>query len=427
MGTNGQLSVSDVAVLNETGCSLLVEVCRHDGATAIDDRRLAELGHRCFRKSFVEQARRHGVLGLTLVQIERSNAFQRLAGDAREELSNALKHRRRRAALWLLERDRILSLFARSDLHPVVLKGAALCTTAYGEPAEREFIDLDLLSGREDVSAALEVLAAAGYRCEMSLGARESYLDHHFHLPLRNPLGFYAELHWALTRPRSPFYLEPASFVERSVTVEGGDGVRIRVPRPEYLLLHVVVQNIQESFARLTRLVDVDRIVRFWPDLNWTEVRAEATRGGLDHALALSLQLARGLLGTPILAETLECIRPPPLVRFHLGLLRLETTLPERSQPRGWAEALLLKLWLVSCQRSRSRLLREVMRGSGDPMSWIWVPEASRGWKGGFVTGLRGLTKLVGLQALLYSSALARFLTGKRAGDQRPWRVRSSP
>ncbi len=427
MGTFGQQSVSDGPALNETGCSLLVESCRHDGATAIGHRRLAELDRASFRTSFLEQARRHGVLGLTLVLIERSNAFQRLADAAREQLLGALKLRRRRAALWLLERDRILSLLAQSDLRPVVLKGAALCTTAYREPAEREFIDIDLLIGRKHVSSALEILAASGYAFGMSAKARENYLVHHFHLPLRNPQGFHTELHWGLTRPSSPFYLDPASVMERSVTVEGRDGVQVRMPRPEDLLLHVVVQNIQEGFSRLSRLVDVDRIVRFWPHLSWAELRAQAARGGLDHALAVSLQLSRSLLGTPVPAETLECIRPPPLIRFHLNLLRLETSLRRGSQPRGWAKAQLLKLWLLSCRRSRLRLLWEVMRGSPDPMSWIWAPEASRTENGSIAAGLSGLAKLVGVQALLYSSTLASFVTCKRTGDQRMWQVQRAP
>ena len=420
------LKDSDNGPAGPTAWNLILQTCCHTVEAGFDEIRTGRLSDRNFRTSFLALARQHAVLGLTLAAIQRSAVFPRLAPDVRGEFLGELKRRRRRTALWLIERDRILSLLAHHDLDPIVLKGAALCTTAYREPAEREFIDLDLLIEREAVGTAVDILATEGYRFKRSVAAKEDYLDHHFHLPLHDSRGLAIEIHWGLTRPGRPFRLDPAAFISGSVKNRGLDSVRLRMPRQEHLLLHVVDQNIQENFARLSRFVDIDRIVRAWPSLNWTRLRAEARRGEMQHALSLSLQLSCRLLQTPVPREVLENLQPSPLVRFHLGLLQPEDSLRRQTFGRRWAASQLLNLCLQTRGRGRLKLLWDVMSGSPDPMWWIWVGGTRHARRRKSFAGVRTLAKLIGFQVLLYVSALVGVLTRARAADGL-WRAGSSP
>ena len=85
--------------------------------------------------------------------------------------------------MYEVKRAHIVESLAAADLHPVVLKGAAIAGTLYREPAERELADLDLLVSMGDYKKTVRALLTQGYVLPEELRA---YRRHHFHLPLQN-------------------------------------------------------------------------------------------------------------------------------------------------------------------------------------------------------------------------------------------------
>jgi hypothetical protein len=122
------------------------------------------------------------------------------------------------------------------------------------------------------------------------------------------------------------------------------------------MLLHLVLQNVQEGFTRLGRIVDIDRIVASTPWLDWNALSAEAREGNLEPALALSLHLARQLLGTPTPPAVLVALRPGAASRFHLAALHALRAAPPDSL-LGPAGRHMMHLWLLPIARQRQRML----------------------------------------------------------------------
>ena len=89
----------------------MVRLCRGPGRSdpSIDLRSLDPNG----RRDIIRAAGEHAVLGLCLATVRRSEEFSRWPDDEVAEFSRELSHLRRQAALWDLERDRILTLTAR--------------------------------------------------------------------------------------------------------------------------------------------------------------------------------------------------------------------------------------------------------------------------------------------------------------------------
>ena len=313
---------------------LLVALCR-SGELSEDVRAgLAPLGDPTFRARFVAVAQQHAVLGLALTRIEAAGVREAVPSAAGAELARILGRLRRRAALWVLERDRVLTTLRRVGIEAVMLKGGALCTTLYPEPVQREFGDLDLLVARGELEPAVNALLRSGYVNPWNEAQLHGYHEHHFHIVLEHPNGFVVEVHFALTAPGVAFRLDPAEFIAGAQVRRVGR-MPIRLPRPEHLLLHVVSQNTQDGFQRLVRFVDIDRIVRAAPDLDWTLVEGVARHGRMQTVLALSLQLAHRILGTTIPETMLARIRPGRLARYHMGLLEpLSSVLTQRFQQR---------------------------------------------------------------------------------------------
>ncbi|MGI8498627.1 MAG: nucleotidyltransferase domain-containing protein [Gemmatimonadaceae bacterium] len=370
-------------------------MAHEDTAILADERGLA---------SFVALASRHGVRGLALTALQRSGALAKLPAATSELVAENLRLLRRRATILGLERDHVLRIVGQRALRAIVLKGAGLASTVYGEPVERDFGDIDILLSPEQLDAAVEALREHGYGFPGPVGATAGYRAHHFHLRMQRGGGVIIELHWALTLAQEPFHLDAAPFLAESISSRAAAS-ELRIPRPEHALLHVVLENVRDGFSRLTRLVDVDRIIACAPELDWDRLDALARGGGLAVAVALCLELSQGLLGTEIPPEVHRRMRPTRAVRFHLELLRpASSLLAQRSLVRpSWGE--LMQLWLVT-SRPRSKMFLQMLRAnSGDPLQWLWDGrDADTATRPSVGRRLARMGKVLGYQLGLYAS-----------------------
>jgi len=298
-----------------------------------------------------------------------------LSAEVAREITAVWSRLRRQAALWDLERDRLLSRLSGEGLRPVVLKGGALRETVYEHSAERSMGDLDLLLPPGELEPAKSVLERLGYRSPGTDEAVEAYRLHHFHFPLAHPNGFVVEIHWALSRPGVGFHLDERAFLGRALDLPRAGGGALRVPSAEDMILHLASQNQEDAFGRLRRLVDLDRVVASTPDLDWAYLREASQRGGVQTLLGLSLRLCQLLLGTRLPDGFVESLGLPRLCRLNLMMLRpVEWMLSEPARRRAVAADLLL-FWTTVGWRDRLRHCLVTAWPQADPFSWMWRGE----------------------------------------------------
>jgi len=368
------------------------------------------LGAVPFQKAVVALAEQQSVLGLVLVELARSGRLDALTAEAGFDAAGHLRLLHRQAAMWDLERDSVLTRLSRHGINPLLLKGAALRLTAYRDSAERDLADLDLLVPREMLEPAVAALGEAGYQPESEDRARR-YLAHHHHLILKKPAGFVVEVHWALALAQSPYALDHAAFLREAHTLTTPSGLRVSLPSPEHMVVHLAQQNLEDGFTLLRRLVDVDRVISGAPAFDWSRLAAESKRMRQQGAMALTLQLANRLLGTAVPRGFIDGLELSGPARAHLALLDPVGVVLEQ---RGLRAAIhdLLVLWCLPDFGGRVRLLKQMVTG-----------EWGRDWR---VLELAGdpkgtarfvpLLKLAVCQALLYPAGLVR---GARAGSGR--------
>lgn len=90
----------------------------------------------------------------------------------------------------LAAQDTLMAQFAQEGIPVVVLKGSSV-SRYYPQPGLRILGDIDLLVGRESVSAAKRIIETLGYE--------QCTSDHDFHIGYRKP-GSYVELHYDVTK-----------------------------------------------------------------------------------------------------------------------------------------------------------------------------------------------------------------------------------
>ncbi|HSE53703.1 MAG TPA: nucleotidyltransferase family protein [Gemmatimonadales bacterium] len=367
----------------------LLLLVRHDAGSRPGDRLPELLAGEEARSALHSLATRHGVLGTVLGGLHAASLHDPVLASHSRTLLAQRPLIRKQAAMWDLERDRLLRLLDARGLRPMTLKGAALRVSAYADSAQRNFGDVDLLLPESDIDRAASALVAAGYDLgDQAAVAR--YRRDHFHYRLTNPSGFQVELHWALLPPGSAMGLSPERLLGRSLMLERSGEPAMRIPSAEDMVLHLASQETEDWFSTIRRLVDIDRVVRAEAAFDWGYLRSAATECRMGPVLGFALQLSRRLLATPIPADFIAGLGLSRAARFHLELLDpARAVLTGYSRRRATAPR-YLAVWLSPDRSARWRTLRDIATDRFDSFT-ARAPERA------VATPLRGMVILAKL------------------------------
>lgn len=374
--------------------ALLLDLCNPDTAGSVSRHILQALDAEDSRRAFYELASEQRVRGTVYRSLRDHPEAGALPTSVEQFLSRQLEHLQERGDAQDAELKDLLERMRRSRLDPVVMKGPALRWAVYEEPVERWYGDFDILLSANEFEPALAVALASGYEIPYPKHVRDSYRRHHFHVLLRRPPMFTLELHWALSPPRSEYRLDPVSFLSDTRTVSLGSGYRFRIPRPELLLLHASSDSLRHCFSRLQKLVDMDRILRAYPDFDWDLLIRDASLNGHESVLWLALSLLEELFPSRVPSGVLQQLAPSGLTRFHIKRLRSPTDFFESSGLSKNRTQRLLRVWLT---RGAGSMWSELTTLVAQDLGWIWRQES--GPPGGATWRVRQLKKSLRLLA----------------------------
>ncbi|PYV58099.1 MAG: hypothetical protein DMG98_08850 [Acidobacteria bacterium] len=224
--------------------------------------------------------------------------------DVPASIQSALRSRFQSNALtglrFTAELARITRVFHDSGIKVLAHKGPALAQVLYGDPAMRQFGDLDLLVRPRNVVQTKAVLQQLGYEPQLQLSPRQekAYLHSGYEYVFglnddRNLL----ELQWQIL-PRFyavEFDIEPMFKQSIEIKIEG---LRVRSLCREDLMLVLCVHAAKHGWAHLGMLRDIATLADF--ELDWEWVWAGAGRLSIRKILHVSLLLARDLLRCPL-------------------------------------------------------------------------------------------------------------------------------
>ena len=401
------------APLDDPLHELLLSLCHRDAPASLDRAQLALLADGAQRDTFFELAAHHRVSGLALAALCRNGRTTQLDEAGDRDCRERLRALRRRAAGIEFERDHIAASLSSAEVRAVVLKGAALVGSVYRDPVERDLQDLDFLVEEPDLRPAVRVLVRQGYDLPRQRGAMLYFRRHHFHVPVDKGGLLGADIHWALDRPSAPSRLGARMFLDEALELARPGRPTLRVPRPEHMILHLVLQCGSEGFGRLSRFVDLDRIVAATPDLRWGALVAAAHGAGLGASTALALRLAQNAFDTDVPGQVLRELFPAPVARSQVALLRPRQLIFEESVERTHARRHLLALWLADGAGLRLRFALGLL--TAEP---VFPPQKERL---GLVGRWSRWPKLALFQALAYAHAARDVWTPGGRAQMRFW------
>lgn len=241
-----------------------------------------------------------------------------LPGAVLDRLRAAWIGGRRQHLLGVEQLCGVLGAFERERLPALTLKGPALGEMLYRDPGLRPFTDLDLLVRAADLSRAVSLLSALGYR-DLEDGHSLEY-----RLAWRHSASFTGaespgdrlpiDLHWGLLEspgiaPTPPIDLD--EIWERAVKVGAWDQPA-RTFGPEDLLIYLALHwALHHAFSGFIWGLDLALLLRrSRGDLDWGAVAERGERWGVRSALYFALREVEDQFAVGVPAAFLARLRP---------------------------------------------------------------------------------------------------------------------
>lgn len=325
-----------------------------------------------------ELAERHSAQGLLAMRLEEAE-FANVPPQAREKLQARMRAQHVFTLSLTAELFRILQDFSRAHIDALLVKGPLLSLRAYGDPAVRNYVDLDLLVRHRDVPNATQHMTALGFTPKVPPAAIEAgKIPGEF---VFQKLGTQriVEIHTERTYRHypKPMRLEDMFARKRTVMLDGREVPGLSLE--DDLLLNCV-HGSKDFWERLMWVSDVSALVTKHPDLDWKKARVAAADVGAERMLNVGVHLGALLFGIKLPAATEESIQKDPtsesLCRQILAWLPyagdVPPSLPRRAVYRMEmagggisGAAYLLRLSLLPTES-------EWEEGKEEQRSWIW-------------------------------------------------------
>lgn len=243
-------------------------------------------------------AEEHSVLGALAVRLQDMN-FEAVPAATREKLLDRLRAQHMFTLAMTADLFCVLEDFSRAGIDTVLVKGPLASLLAYGDPAVRSYVDLDLLVRHRDILTASRRMTAMGFEADVPESAIEAGKIPGEYLFKRPETKRIIELHTERTfryYPR-PMPIEELFARRRQVLLDGR-------PVPALCLEDEIVLNCihgaKHFWERLMWVADIAAIVARHPEIDWARARAAAKHVGAERMLRFGLQIGAQLLGSQI-------------------------------------------------------------------------------------------------------------------------------
>jgi hypothetical protein len=204
---------------------------------------------------------------------------------------------------FTVELTKIARCFEQREIEFLAHKGPALAQLLYGNPAMRQFGDLDVIVRSKDFGRAKDALIELGYDPGLRLSPQQekSFLLSGYECSFGlNSERHLVELQWQIVPRFCSINFDVDALFSRSMQIDL-DGISLRTMGHEDLLLVLCVHAAKHEWAQLAMLRDIATLANFNLDWNW--IFAEARRLGILKILQVSLLSVRKLVNLSLRAQ----------------------------------------------------------------------------------------------------------------------------
>ncbi|HET7108310.1 MAG TPA: nucleotidyltransferase family protein [Candidatus Acidoferrum sp.] len=249
----------------------------------------------------LQLAEEHSVLGLVASRL-RESGHAEMPAEAWEQLLGSMRTQHLFTLSMTAELFRILDAFAQENIETILVKGPVVSFLAFGDPAVRSYVDLDLLVRDSAILRASRILVALGFEPDVPEAAILAGKIPGEYLFRKAGAQQLVELHTEKTFRYYPrrMRMEDLFSRQRRVPLEGRD-IPALCLEDEFVLN--CIHGAKHFWERLMWPSDIAAIVARHSEISWERVRQAAREVGAERMVHVGLLLAESLLGVPVPAE----------------------------------------------------------------------------------------------------------------------------
>jgi hypothetical protein len=246
----------------------------------------------------LELAEEHSIQGVVTERLK-GTGHAGMPAEAWEKLQGRMRTQHLFTLSMTAELFRILDAFGKTNIETILVKGPIVSFLAYGDPAVRSYVDLDLLVRDTAILSASRTLTALGFVADVPEAAILAGKIPGEYLFTRTGTNQIVELHTEKTfryYPR-PMRIEDLFARQRHVPLEGREVPALCLE--DELVLNCI-HGAKHFWERLMWPADIAAIVARHPEIAWECVRQAARDVGAERMVHVGLLLAESLLGVPV-------------------------------------------------------------------------------------------------------------------------------
>ncbi|MGC2851512.1 MAG: nucleotidyltransferase family protein [Candidatus Acidiferrum sp.] len=261
-------------------------------------------------QSLVDLAEIHGVPGV-LVRRLGELGFAGVPSETRDKLQSRIRTQHMSTLGMTAELFRMLREFSQAGIDTVLVKGPVTSLLAYGDPAIRNYADLDLLVRQRDIRRATECMLRVGFEAEVPESAMHANKIPGEYIFQRPGTHCMVELHTENTFRYYPrqMRIEELFGRKRMLILDGRDVPALALE--DELVLNCI-HGAKHFWERLMWVSDVSAIVKRHPEINWEKARQAAQEVGAARMLRVGVQLGELLLRVKLPSTISEDIEKDP-------------------------------------------------------------------------------------------------------------------
>jgi hypothetical protein len=243
----------------------------------------------------LELAEEHCVQGLLAKRLETAE-FAGVPAEARQKLQERVKAQLLFALSLTAELFRILESFWRANIAAIPVKGPVLSLLAYGDPAVRSYVDVDLLLHHKDIQQAAQILLALGFGSKVPESVIRKGKIPGEYLFKRPGTQRIVELHTerSFRYYPNPIRLEDLFARKRTVLLDGREVPALSL---EDELVLSCIHGAKHFWERLMWVSDVATVVAGHPEIDWSKAFLAAADVGAERMLCVGVLLGVFLFG----------------------------------------------------------------------------------------------------------------------------------
>jgi hypothetical protein len=249
----------------------------------------------------LELAEEHSVLGVVTARLK-DNGHLGVPADAWQKLQGKMRTQQLFTLSMTAELFRILDALGQAGIETILVKGPVASFLAYGDPAVRSYVDLDLIVRDTAILPASRILTALGFEADVPEAAILAGKIPGEYLFRRAGTQQIVELHTEKTfryYPR-PMRIEDLFARQRRVPLEGREVPALCLE--DEMVLNCI-HGAKHFWERLMWPADIAAIVARHPEIAWERVRQGARDVGAGRMVHVGLLLSESLLEVPVPAE----------------------------------------------------------------------------------------------------------------------------